>query len=901
MVAWWRNLRAVQWSEVLRWWREFPKRSAAWWRSLATSGERGPVALGRGRASWRRLRDWWRGLGRLLRYALVTSIVLIGAGVPLGVFTWSGVSAALDARQAYQDLQKEMSFLTPVELVQVNVYHSLEGRFREAEESSQLARSRLGFLRAFQWVPVLGKRIKEVHLLLEMGFYQGRAGRNLAEAYRAAIATSLEGIPPEQASEQVARVLQEAAPQLNQAQMDLRCVAELREQLGTTERGGRYGVLIDRYLPAIQTVVYLSRINPEVIGHTYALSRELSALQELASDPLDVMSDPEEVGRILGNVSDQATSLESAFEVVRRATEVSDSDGAMELAAVRDVLDTLGPGVTLLRHVTAGTRSLVAMAEAIETSGFLSKEFGTVSRVSLDEAQQELTLARQEVASLQKLLSLQGIEAESFLPSIVFGDGSDISISSTERVEVLLDEAINATKFIRSFLGLDGPRTYLLLGQNEREIRATGGFIGIAVEARIDNGELTQLSYHDSGRVDREPLTDNPTPPEGLFWYLWMGRLLFRDANWNPHFPASAAEVAEIYRLGQGVQVDGVISGTKALMLDLVKTFGDITMPGVDGVLTREIAEDYAEGRRGYRCLPRHVSQGRGKRCFDEDLFFAMEGRVTTTGLSPILRRGLVELIKDHLDRKNILLHVFPPIDDSFLWERGWNGAIPSVDHDYLMVVDSSLPGHSTAGVKRSWECRVPLNPDQPLEAQFRLRYDNTEGPKDEICRQFAWLLYHCYWNYFRVYVSPMAVDAKIQMPPVPLHEGALKLIWGYPNADSASVVTNADTGPSRLIELGGYIAVEPGSVTTVPIQYRLRPEVLRPTAPDVYEYRLLIQKQPGMDEDRVSLAVELAPNAELLETSPKFNSRRDRWLLFDFTLESDTMVVVSFRMDRAR
>ena len=253
-----------------------------------------------------------------------------------------------------------------------------------------------------------------------------------------------------------------------------------------------------------------------------------------------------------------------------------------------------------------------------------------------------------------------------------------------------------------------------------------------------------------------------------------------------------------------------------------------------------------------------------------------------------------MELIKEHLDRKNILIHLFPPSDDSFLWEQGWNGAVLSVDHDHLMVVDSSLPGHSTAGVTRSWEYQVSLNTDQPAEAQLRLRYDNGEEPQDEICRQYAWEIYHCYWNYVRVYVSPLATD--IQMPPIPLHVGALKLIWGYPDADSATVVPNAKTGPARLTELGGYIAVEPGSVVTIPIQYRLSPEVLRPTAVDAYEYRLLIQKQPGMDEDRVSIAVELPTDAELLGTSPEYNSRQGRWLLFDFTLESDTILVVSFR-----
>ena len=353
-------------------------------------------------------------------------------------------------------------------------------------------------------------------------------------------------------------------------------------------------------------------------------------------------------------------------------------------------------------------------------------------------------LARQEVSSLQDLLAFQGIDAEEFLPTVVFDIESDVSISATERVEALIDEAISATTFLRSMLGYERPLKYLMLGQNQNEIRATGGFIGVGVEVTVDKGVLTDLVYHDSTTVDREPFVNNPIAPEGIYWYLWLGRLPFRDANWNPHFPAAAAKVAETFELGQGVAVDGVVDGTKSLMLEMIDMFGDISVPGAPGVLTRDAANAYTEGTSNYSCAARHVSL-RGQRCFDEDAFFAIKDRLTTTGLPDNVRRRLADLLRDQLNRKDVLLHVFYPIDDSYLWERGWNGAVRLVDHDFLMVVDSSLPGHSAAEVRRSWEYNVSLVPGQPVKSQLRLRYDNTEAAKNEICRQFAWGLYHCY------------------------------------------------------------------------------------------------------------------------------------------------------------
>jgi hypothetical protein len=280
------------------------------------------------------------------------------------------------------------------------------------------------------------------------------------------------------------------------------------------------------------------------------------------------------------------------------------------------------------------------------------------------------------------------------------------------------------------------------------------------------------------------------------------------------------------------------------------------------------------------------------KRCFDQDLFFALRDRLTAR-LSGEDREAVVRLFKSALDRGNILLHVFDPEEGSLLWELGWNGAIKPVDHDYLMVVDSSLPGHTAEGVQRSWDYRVSLEPGRPASARLRVRYDHQGRPKDQVCRQSEPALYNCYWNYFRIYLPSSVIN--MARLPVPLHEGAEKLIWGYPEADSGSLVRSADVGPARLTEVGGFIAVEPGSVTTVPLEYELPWEIIRPSGQGSYEYRLLVQKQPGMDRDWVSVAVELPTGAELLGASPKAAARNGRWVSFDFPLTSDQVVAVTF------
>ena len=98
-------------------------------------------------------------------------------------------------------------------------------------------------------------------------------------------------------------------------------------------------------------------------------------------------------------------------------------------------------------------------------------------------------------------------------------------------------------------------------------------------------------------------------------------------------------------------------------------------------------------------------------------------------------------------------------------------------------------------------------------------------------------------------------------------------------------------------MEVGGFIAVPPDSVTTIPLEYQLPNNVIRATGPKTFEYRLLVQKQSGMDRDMVSVSVQIPAGTEVTNVSPAPTRRNGRWLGFDFPLEQDTRVVVSYRV----
>jgi len=85
--------------------------------------------------------------------------------------------------------------------------------------------------------------------------------------------------------------------------------------------------------------------------------------------------------------------------------------------------------------------------------------------------------------------------------------------------------------------------------------------------------------------------------------------------------------------------------------------------------------------------------------------------------------------------------------------------------------------------------------------------------------------------------------------------------------------------------------------LAVVVVGYQLPNDVVRATGPDTYEYRLLVQKQPGIDTDVVSVSVRISLETEVTNVSPVPISVTNGWLGFEFLLYQDTELMVSFRV----
>ncbi|PIR55542.1 hypothetical protein COU74_00185 [Candidatus Peregrinibacteria bacterium CG10_big_fil_rev_8_21_14_0_10_36_19] len=145
---------------------------------------------------------------------------------------------------------------------------------------------------------------------------------------------------------------------------------------------------------------------------------------------------------------------------------------------------------------------------------------------------------------------------------------------------------LNSTaKYFPAILDLLGdryPHRYLILLQNNNEIRPTGGFIGSYGIMDINDGYIENLEIHDVYDIDGS-YGGIIEPPEELKTFTSNWR--FRDSNYSPDFPTSAKKARWFLEKQGGPSVDTVIAINQGLLRDLMEITGPVQV-GNFGKLT---------------------------------------------------------------------------------------------------------------------------------------------------------------------------------------------------------------------------------------------------------------------------------------------------------------------------
>jgi len=513
---------------------------------------------------------------------------------------------------------------------------------------------------------------------------------------------------------------------------------------------------------------------------------------------------------------------------------------------------------------------------------------------ALEAAQPTLAFAQENVS--QALQAYDQIDVASLSPK------SKPLLEKAEPYLPFLSDGISILPAIPKIAGGEsyGPQTYLILLQNEDEIRATGGFITAVATVTVGQGEIIAYKVEDSYEVDNFSRT-YPLAPWQLDYYMYGPRLLLRDSNWSPDFPTSAMWAEHVYSYYSAHSVDGVVALDQEFLRQLLTVLGPIDLDGFPEPITADNVMAFMRAARG-----EGLTEEEWREVWDERKNFMgplAQALINNFQSGDISFSALSQVILQALDSHHLLLQIDEPALAAVLARQGWDGALQPSDGDFLMVVDSNI-GFNKANVVTEKELNyfVDLSDVQQPQASLQVLHTNSANGS-EPCQHGSYnthdytnLIHRCYWNYLRIYKLADTILTGSDTPSIP----AEWLLRGEDVPARVDILDNSGMvaeNPAGLQAFGTMTVVPRGAELRTGFEFELPQRVLFfDEATNTWNYRLKIQKQAGAAGIPVRLQVHLPPTANLVQAHPPGEYQDGIWLL-DLSLKTDVEILVRWQM----
>ncbi len=385
-------------------------------------------------------------------------------------------------------------------------------------------------------------------------------------------------------------------------------------------------------------------------------------------------------------------------------------------------------------------------------------------------------------------------------------------------------EAASIIEMGKVLAGFEGERTYLVLLQNNHELRPTGGFIGQYAVVTVENGRLKEFISGDVGVLDTAAPTGVQVPraPAALKTYLNQNFMFFRDANWNPDFKQAAAQIAQIYAIEKGERadrLDGVIAIDTSVLEEIVGQFGPVRVG--DMTFTKDNAIDTLEYEIEVGYIERGIKKEHRKLIIQEMGEKLMANAIKT---SPLKFPGLIRAGQKLAREKHIVMFDYDAGLQTWYEANGWAGTSDVTDTHFVQVVDANLNAFKTDRVvTRSFE-HVMNQKGDTLTSALSMTYTNNGTKPDYRTKEYR--------SYTRLHLPKDATITGV--------EGVTHTQYGDPGYDDY-IVQN-----KRIV--GFFHKVNLGSSGTVSVTYET------PIGAD--GLHLLYIKQPGTNESELTVDV---------------------------------------------
>lgn len=455
------------------------------------------------------------------------------------------------------------------------------------------------------------------------------------------------------------------------------------------------------------------------------------------------------------------------------------------------------------------------------------------------EAQKRMTGVSANLISGQDLNQLRG--------------NLEIAVKNLEGAPYYLDNLLN-------FLGQQRAKKYLVIFQNNSEMRATGGFIGSYGVFDVDEGKLKKVFvdnvYNPDGQLQQYIVPPEPIQKISANWSM-------HDANWFADFPTSAQKVADFYEKTGGETVDGVIALTPQVVEDLLRLTGPIEMPAYN---LRISADNFVAEVQNKVESDFDKTENKPKKILADLTLLLFDNLAERAANDPLL---LLQVLLRSLEQKEILFYFRDNSLQDFVVNQNWAGQLQKTEKDFSLFVNSNICGYkSDYAVSQKIKQIIRIGADGQVFDSVKIERRHNGGD-----------LAYDFWNrvnadYFRLYVpagsqllfasgnTKETVQASLDYKEEGYRE----------DKDLALILASKVTGNFGLdifeegekTVFGGWVYVSPKEKSDLLLQYKL-PFTLDLESDKPSSFSLVAQKQPGMENSSLEVEIDFPRNKKVL------------------------------------
>jgi len=444
----------------------------------------------------------------------------------------------------------------------------------------------------------------------------------------------------------------------------------------------------------------------------------------------------------------------------------------------------------------------------------LSSAIETLSKVSpqLDSVGKDLEQARAQIDQIPTW------RYPNFLPGRP-GEKLSKAKNALDGIETFIVDTRPLVNVLPQIMGEDSPKKYLILLQNDKELRPTGGFITAYALFNVSKGKIESEGSQDIYSLDSTVLK-KVSPPAPIAKYLNVSSFNLRDANFSPDYVASMNQFQDLYNSSsQKKSVDGVISVDTQFVLDMVKVLGPIDAYGTKFTTDKVNACDCPQiiyELESFADQPLGTENGGRK----DIIAVLMQQMIAKTFSAPKSTwPGILTTMLNSLKQKDVILYFKDANSQSAVERVNYAGRLYQYDGDYLAINEANLGGaKSNLYVQENASLKVEKGKDGNLRNTLTIEYKYPRAMDNcSLERKAGLCLAGIYQDYIRIYVPKGATIIKASGTEVPITAGE-------------------DLGKTVF---SGFFTVRPQGTAKIQVEYSV------PQKPSG-TYKLLIQKQPG-------------------------------------------------------